>query len=475
MFVRKKINSSGSISVQILEKTNRTNKLIQTVGSSKDEIEIEKLYNRAFEIIDQLKQQSRFNFYSNQDESILNFTQQLSNSNIQAVGSQLIFGKLFDYMGFNILENQLFKDLVLSRIIYQGSKLKLTEYLKRYENKSISIQRIYRFLDKVHSSYKEQAEDIAFLHTKKVLKNITVVFYDMTTLYFESGDEDDFRKIGFSKDGKFQNPQIMLGLLVGEYGYPIGYELFEGNTFEGHTLIPVLEKFQKRFNLIKPIIIADSGLLSKSNIQQLKAKNYQYILGARIRTSDSKLSQEILSLNLNEDNSICKIKTTDNDNLIVSYTPKRAKKDEYNRTKGLKRLEKKVKSGKLTKDQINSRGYNKYLHLKNEISVEIDYEKFYQLQFQIQVYILGRILEIMAFKNHPIEAKKIENLIINLKQDNYKPQTLANILIKKKKQNIIFEIAKPRHHQKNIILKQNNEQLNTAFLVRFNQFGDNIA
>lgn len=153
MFVRKKINSSGSISVQILEKTNRTNKLIQTVGSSKNEIEIERLYNRAFEIIDQLKQQSRFNFYSNQDESILNFTQQLSNSNIQAVGSQLIFGKLFDSMGFNAIDNKLFKDLVLSRIIYQGSKLKLTEYLKRYENKSISIQRIYRFLDKVHSSY----------------------------------------------------------------------------------------------------------------------------------------------------------------------------------------------------------------------------------------------------------------------------------------------------------------------------------
>ncbi len=73
----------------------------------------------------------------------------------------------------------------------------------------------------------------------------------------------------------------MLGLLVGEYGYPIGYELFEGNTFEGHTLIPVLEKFQKRFNLLKPIIIADSGLLSKRNIEQLKAKNYEYILGAR--------------------------------------------------------------------------------------------------------------------------------------------------------------------------------------------------
>lgn len=84
----------------------------------------------------------------------------------------------------------------------------------------------------------------------------------MTTLYFEASDEDDFRRIGFSKDGKFQNPQIMLGLLVGEKGYPIGYELFKGNTFEGHTLIPILEKFQKKFNLDKPIIVADSGLLS---------------------------------------------------------------------------------------------------------------------------------------------------------------------------------------------------------------------
>lgn len=95
----------------------------------------------------------------------------------------------------------------------------------------------------------------------------------MTTLYFESGDEDDFRKIGFSKDGKFQDPQIMLGLLVGERGYPIGYELFEGNTFEGKTLIPVLEQFQKKFDLVKPIIVADSGLLSKANITSLKEKN----------------------------------------------------------------------------------------------------------------------------------------------------------------------------------------------------------
>jgi CRISPR/Cas system-associated endonuclease/helicase Cas3 len=87
--------------------------------------------------------------------------------------------------------------------------------------------------------------------------------------------------------------------------------------------------------------------------------------------------KEILSLNLNDENNLASVKKDDL-TLILSYTQKRAKKDKYNREKGLKRLEKTIKSGKLTKDKINSRGYNKYLHLKNEIEVVINYEKFEQ-------------------------------------------------------------------------------------------------
>ena len=223
MFVRKKNNKSGTVSIQIIDKSSGKYKVVKTVGSSKDLDEIEKLYQEAYRIIPTLQKQNTFNFLSNTDEHILNFSKSLSNTNITAVGAELVFGRLFDSIGFNIVKDQLFKDLVLSRIIYQGSKLKLTDYLRRYEHREISVQRIYRFLDKLNSKYKEQVEEIAFLHTKKVLKNITVVFYDMTTLYFEAEDEDDFRKIGFSKDGKFQDPQIMLGLLVGEKGYPIGF------------------------------------------------------------------------------------------------------------------------------------------------------------------------------------------------------------------------------------------------------------
>ena len=376
MFVRKKKNKSGSVSVQIIQKVGRRNKLIQTVGSSLDELTIEELFAEAKRLIPSLQKQQSFNFLNEEDESILNFTKTLSNANIKAVGAELIFGALFDSIGFNVIDDQLFKDLVLSRIIYQGSKLKLTEYLRRFEHRDVSIQRIYRFLDKLNHKYKSQAEAIAFKHTQKILGQITVVFYDMTTLYFEAGDEDDFRRIGFSKDGKFQNPQIMLGLLVGEKGYPIGYELFEGNTFEGKTLILVLEKFQKKFDLVKPIIIADSGLLSRANIASLKEKNYQYIIGARIKNSTDEIAQKILNLKLCEDGQNTLIKKDDGDNLIITYTEKRAKKDAHNRKKGLTRLEKKVSSGKLSKDKINARGYNKYLTLKNEVNVAIDYDKY---------------------------------------------------------------------------------------------------
>ena len=121
---------------------------------------------------------------------------------------------------------------------------------------------MYRFLDELNSTLKPEIEQISFAYTKKLLKGrIGVVFYDMTTLYFEASEEDDYRIPGFNKDGKHQQPQIMIGLLVSSHGYPIGYEIFQGNTSETKTLLPVLETFQKKFDIDKPIIVAQYGLL----------------------------------------------------------------------------------------------------------------------------------------------------------------------------------------------------------------------
>jgi transposase len=100
---------------------------------------------------------------------------------------------------------------------------------------------------------------------------VGVVFCDVTTLYFEAERADDFRVPGFSKDGKTQNPQIVLGLLVGAQGTPLAYEIFKGNQFEGGTMIPVLKAFAKRFRLSKPIVVADAGLMSKDNIAETRA------------------------------------------------------------------------------------------------------------------------------------------------------------------------------------------------------------
>lgn len=206
---------------------------------------------------------------------------------------------------------------------------------------------------------------------------VSIVFYDLTTLYFESADEDGLRKTGYSKDGRFQHPQIYLGLLVGLNGYPIGYDIFQGNISEGHTLIPTLEKFQRRFRLSKPIVVADAGLLSSDNITLLEQRHYQYILGARIKNETEVIKDKLLQAKL-PDGQHTIIKKQGNQRLIVAYSDKRAVHDEANRKRGLMRLEKNLKAGRLTKSHINNKGYNKYLKLTGEVKIEIDYEKFRQ-------------------------------------------------------------------------------------------------
>ena len=167
MFVRKKKNKSGSVSIQILQKVGKKNKLVKTVGSSNNQKEIEKLYQEAINLIPTLERQPRLELLSQNDSFILNFIKSLKNSNISMIGAELVFGRLYKEIGFDIIKEPLLKELVISRIIYQGSKLKLIEYLRRYEHKSISIWRIYRFLDKFNSKYKEQIEEIAFLNIQK--------------------------------------------------------------------------------------------------------------------------------------------------------------------------------------------------------------------------------------------------------------------------------------------------------------------
>ena len=349
--------------------------MIKSLGSATTQQEIDRLVQAAQQEIEQLfKPQSLFP--SETDEMIRSVLSSLSNSNIQTVGPEIIYGKIFDHIGFKDIGEDLFRHLVISRLAFPLSKLKTIDYLYRYQGVTLDIDAVYRFLDKLNNRLKDKAEQIAFAHTLSVLEGkISVVFYDLTTLYFEASDEDDLRKTGFSKDGKHQHPQIFIGLLVGLGGYAIGYDIFEGNTYEGHTLIPFLEKISSKFNLDKPVVVADAGLLSNENIKALKANGYEYILGARLKNESERIKKKILQ-NTFTDGFTISIAKSDDTRLIVNYSSVRATKDEYNRRRGLNRLEKQIKAGRLTKSHINKRGYNKYLRLTGEISIEIDYEKY---------------------------------------------------------------------------------------------------
>jgi len=377
MFIRKKKNRSGNISVQIIQKQHGKYIVIKTLGTSGDEEEIDRLYKQAQEAIPRL-----FNQITLFDDPVsLPRVDEVGNDDIRVVGPELVFGRIFDHIGFNQIPDQLFRDLVISRITHPGSKLQLAEYLRENNREEISTDNIYYFMDKLNSKYQHQVEDISFAHTRKLLNGrIGVVFYDMTTIYFESSQPDELRMTGFSKDGKHQHPQIFLGLLVGKNGYPIGYDIFEGGIYEGHTLIPVLEKFEKRFDFEKPIVVADAGLLSKDNISALQTNGYGYILGARLKNESQGIKERILAEEWNDGHTI-RLKKGKRQHLVVSYSEMRAAKDLHNRERGLARLEKSLKRGKLTKANINNRGYNKYLKLTGDVSIEIDYAKFNNDQY----------------------------------------------------------------------------------------------
>ena len=375
MFIRHKKNKSGIISIQIIDKSTGKYKMVKTIGSSSIDTEIISLHKTAEEWI---RNQTGALLLDFQNE--VSIFEQFANGieSITVIGTELLLGNIFDAIGFNKINDFIFRKLVIARLCFATSKLKTTDFLAKYHAVSLDVDTVYRYLDKLYHHQKAAIQKISYDHTLQLLDNkISIVFYDVTTLYFEIEAEDELRKTGFSKDGKHQHPQIVLGLLVSVNGYPLAYEIFEGNKFEGHTMLPIIEAFKLKYTLDKLIVVADSGLMSAGNINELQIKNYEYIIGARIKNEQHTVQAKILALQLKNGESEI-IKKDEQTNIIISYSDKRAAKDKHNRQRGLEKLEKQIKSGKLTKANINNKGYNKYLKLDGEVKISINKEKFEQ-------------------------------------------------------------------------------------------------
>ena len=170
-------------------------------------------------------------------------------------------------------------------------------------------------------------------------------------MYFETfkEDKDNFRKPGFSKDGKHAQPQILVSLVVTKEGYPIAVDIFEGNTFEGHTMIPVILNFKNTHNITNLTVVADAGMLSLDNTQKLSSKNLNYIVGARLSNLPLKTIKEMAVI-LNKNEGIYFQTETPNGTLICDYSVKRATKNRFDREKQIQKAQNQINNpGKIKK------------------------------------------------------------------------------------------------------------------------------
>lgn len=377
MYVRKKHNRSGTTSVVVVSKASGKYKEIKSFGSSSSEEDIESPCNKAAAWIRSFGGQQELDFDDRRGKEVEDTKRLLNNiDNILINGTQLLLGQVYDSIGFNCIPDEILRHLVIARVSQPKSKLATVDYLKSYYDEDVDLNHIYRYMDKLYNTQMEQAQQISVEHTRKIFGGkIGLMFYDVTTLYFETAQTDVLREPGFSKDGKTAESQVVLGLLVSEGGYPLSYSLFNGSQYEGFTMIPMIDDFKQRFTLGDDfVVVADSGLMNKNNMKLLQQAGYKYILGARIKNESSDVKQWILSLD-KADNVSHELRQPNGERLIVSYSEKRAKKDAYNRTRGIARLRKAYKSGHVTKQQINRRGYNKFLEISKDIDVSISEEK----------------------------------------------------------------------------------------------------
>lgn len=310
------------------------------------------------------------------------------------MGIHDIYGNLYKELGFstafaspkrNEAMGQMLRDIVLARIANPLSKRASVAMLERDFGITLNLDRVYQMMSKLDVHTIRRIQDRARTSASSLLgQRIDVLFYDCTTLYFESFNEDDLKQYGYSKDFKFNQAQVLLALLVTPEGLPMGYEVFPGASFEGHTLIPILKNLKSTYELNNIIFVADRGLLSEENLLFLEQEKFQYIVGARLRNLPKSLQEKILD----EKNYVAcadekegKFATFNQGNgrrLIVNYNLNRAEKDRTDREKSVQKLFSKLQKNKNPKDLISNYGYKKYIQVEGKATAKLDKQKVEQ-------------------------------------------------------------------------------------------------
>ena len=290
-----------------------------------------------------------------------------------------VAGHVYDLMGYaDLLErpkdNNILKDLVIMRLANPCSKLKAKQILDARFSKAHDLDSIYRAMDKLYPKISELKKK-TFEHTKSIApETIDILFFDCTTLYFESTNTDEIRQFGYSKDHRFNTTQVVLALATNGDGLPIGYEIFEGNKAEVKTLLACLNSWKQLFHIQSVCFVADRAMMSDENLTMLEQEKYEYVVAAKLRSLPKKLTSDILS----EKNYHAQMINDDfgwvgefdylDRRLVVSYKTARASRDAYQRSQIIEKLKKRIGAKGDTKKLITNQGVKKYTRSENSMT-----------------------------------------------------------------------------------------------------------
>ncbi len=406
MYIRiKKTPRNKNISVQLVESFRLEGKIkqrvIRHIGTAKTKEKIKELKRIAETIKIDIthKKLGQSVPDDNNTRKFLGETQEVSDkllinaSSLEEcqryiLGIHDIYGYIYDHLGFSNpfcqpkrreFAAKILREIVLARIADPSSKRSSVELLNEKFGIHINLDNVCQMMDKIDDKFCEKIQKSALSTALRLTDDkLRILFYDATTLYFESFSEDELKQNDYSKDMKFNQSQVLLALFVTEKGLPVGYEIFPGSTYEGHTLIAVLEKLKQRYQLEEIFFVADRGLLSDENLKYFEDNNYKYIVGARIKNVSAKLKSKILNkqnytvMQNNPDQKIAEFDYISNRFLIVNYSPERARKDAYDREKSIEKLEKKLKKSKNPQSLVSNYGYKKYISITGDAAIEIN-------------------------------------------------------------------------------------------------------
>jgi transposase len=338
LHIREVKTKVGSRSIQVIRYSNGRRIIVKHIGTGRTESELAALKELATAFIEDLTHQGNlFDAPKHLNDVVL-----LSQCKYLGFYYTYLYDALdlvLKQMGYTLVADRMLLDLVIMRIVEPSSKLRSLELMETYFGVKHRRQRFYESAKKwllLKDTVEIKTLDFARRHYHC---DFSLMFYDVTTLYFETFESDELRKPGFSKDTKSQQPQILVALLVTQDGFPISFEVFSGNTFEGHTMLPVIKSFIKKHQIKHLSVVADAAMISTANVNALKEAQVNYIVGARLANLSTQLLKEVEEKLTREDGYSIRLNTPNGD-IICSFSTKRYKKDKYELEKQIDKAKK---------------------------------------------------------------------------------------------------------------------------------------